>query len=199
MADYKTISSIAQGLYKEKGSKFLAFVCPISSEREAKYLVDKYKTDYPAARHHCYAYRLEPLGEKFRSYDDGEPSGTAGKPILNQLLANEITNTIAIVVRYSGGTKLGVSGLITAYKKATIEAIRESTIIDKYIRNVYNVSFSYAEMPIIMKWIKKHRISIIKQDLNLNCQLEIEVRKIESEAVLNTCPRNIIPKLLYTI
>lgn len=199
MADYKTISDQSEGLFKDKGSKFLAFAHPIFSEQDAKRVVDQCKIDYPTARHHCYAYRLDPFGEKFRSYDDGEPGGTAGKPILNQLLANQLTNIIVVVVRYFGGTKLGVSGLINAYKEATFDAINESNIIDKYISNFYDVLFNYEQMPIVMKWTKQHRVSIIKQDFNLDCKLEIEVRKIESEIIINACPRGVTPKLLYTI
>ena len=199
MADYKTISEISEGWYKDKGSKFTAFAHHIKSEEEAKTVLDKYKTEHPNARHHCYAYRLDPKGEKFRAYDDGEPGGTAGKPILNQLLSNELTNIIVVVVRYSGGVKLGVSGLINAYKQATSEAIKESNIIEKDICNYFEVNFNYDQMPLVMKWTKQQPILIINQDFNLNCKLEIEIKVNNSEAVINACPRLIEPKLLYTI
>ncbi len=199
MADYNTISAISEGWYKDKGSKFTAFAHPIKTEEEAKLVLDKYKTEHPTAKHHCYAYRLGSKGEKFRAYDDGEPGGTAGKPILNQLLSNELTNTIVVVVRYSGGTKLGVSGLINAYKQATLDAVKESKIIEKYICNYFEVNFSYEQMPSVMKWTKQHPISVLSQDFNLNCKLEIEIKAEETDKAIKACPRLIEPKLLYTI
>jgi uncharacterized YigZ family protein len=198
MADYNTISKVTEGWFKDKGSKFTAYAHPIKSEEEAKQVVDKYKTEQPNAKHHCYAYRLDPKGSKFRSYDDGEPGGTAGKPILNQLLSNDLTNIIVIVVRYFGGTKLGVSGLINAYKEATLDAIKASDVIDKYICNYFEVCFNYEEMPSVMKWTKQHPILILNQDFNLNCRLEIEIKESNSDAVINDCPRTVKPKLLYT-
>jgi uncharacterized YigZ family protein len=199
MADYKTIATVSEGWFKDKGSKFTAFAHPVKTEVEVKDVIEKYKTEHPTARHHCYAYRLGPGGEKFRSYDDGEPGGTAGKPILNQLLSNEITNTVVVVVRYFGGTKLGVSGLIKAYKQATSDAINESTVEERFICNYFEVCFNYEQMPSVMKWTKQYPIAIINQDFNLNCRLEIEVKKMDTETVINSCPRTVEPKLLNTI
>lgn len=199
MSDYKTIAQKSEGFFKEKGSKFLAFAHNINSDTEAKKIVHKYKTDYPTARHHCYAYRLGVSGDKFRSYDDGEPGGTAGKPILNQLLSNELTNIIIVIVRYFGGTKLGVSGLIHAYKEASIDAIENSNLLHQFVSNYYSLDFSYEQMPSVMSWVKQHKICVIKQEFNLNCTLEIKIRQFEAEQQLNSCPRNIKTNLLRSI
>lgn len=198
MADYLTILAFSEGIHKVNGSKFFAYAYPITTEEEAKGIVEKYKTEQPNGRHHCFAYRLGPKGEKYRSYDDGEPGGTAGKPILNQLLSNELTNIIVVVVRYSSGTKLGVPGLISAYKEATISAIEQSVICDKVICTYYHILFTYAQMPSVMKWTKQQSINIVEQEFNLDCKLKIEIKKEDTSMVLSKLPRGVKSKHLYT-
>jgi uncharacterized YigZ family protein len=197
--NYKTISVAKEGIYKEKGSKFLAYISPITSVKEALDKVEFYKEDQPSARHHCYAYRIGSEGKNFRSYDDGEPSGTAGKPILNQLLSNEITNIIVVVVRYFGGTKLGTSGLITAYKEATIAAINESEIIESFVSNYYELSFTYDEMPLVMKWSKQQKVHFNSQNFDLRCKVSFSLPISESNQKMDSLPRGVESEFLYQL
>lgn len=199
MADYTTISTFAEGEFKDRGSKFFAYAHPITAEEEAKSIVAKYKEEQPDGRHHCFAYRLGPKGEKYRSYDDGEPGGTAGKPILNQLLSQEVTNLIVVVVRYSSGTKLGVPGLINAYKEATIDALNESDKIEKDICDYYHIHFTYEQMPSVMKWTKQNTLKVLEQNFNLDCLMKIEIKKEDSSTILSNLPRGIKPKHLFTL
>ena len=197
--NYKTISVAKEGIYKEKGSKFLAYISPITSVKEALDKVEFYKEDQPSARHHCYAYRIGSEGGNFRSYDDGEPSGTAGKPILNQLLSNEITNVIVVVVRYFGGTKLGTSGLITAYKEATIAAINESEIIESFVSNYYELSFTYDEMPLVMKWSKQQKVHFSSQNFDLRCKVSFCLPISESNKKMDSLPRGVESEFLHQL
>lgn len=197
-SNYKTISEKKEGIYKEKGSKFLAYISPVTSVKEALDKVEFYKENQPSARHHCYAYRIGSEGKKFRSYDGGEPSGTAGKPILNQLLSNEITNVI-VVVRYFGGTKLGTSGLITAYKKATIAAINESEIIESFVSNYYELSFTYDEIPLVMKWSKQQKVHFDSQDFDLRCKVSFSLPISESNHKMDSLPRGVESEFLYQL
>ena len=148
---YKTIKAPVEGLFKDRGSKFLAYAYPIEHENEVKPLVDNLKKEHFKAVHHCYAYRLGLDRTNFRVNDDGEPSGTAGKPILNTLLSHDITNILVVVVRYFGGTLLGVPGLINAYKSATAEALTVAKVIEKTVNDVYDVSFEFVQMNDVMK------------------------------------------------
>lgn len=173
---FLTIASVAEGLYKEKGSKFIAFAYPVNNEEEVKKLVQHLKKEHHSARHHCYAYRLGNEGEHYRANDDGEPSGTAGKPILGQLISHNLTNILVVVVRYFGGTLLGVSGLINAYKNSAIEAINQAEIIEKIIENFYQLEFGYPLQNSVMKVIKDHNLEIIKTAYDMNCKIEIAVR-----------------------
>ena len=150
---YLTIAEPAEAIYKERSSKFLTYAYPVESEDEIKGLLDALRKEYYDATHHCYAYRLGPQGETFRANDDGEPSGTAGKPILGQLLSANLTNCLVVVVRYFGGTKLGVSGLIQAYKESTAEVIAVSKSIEKTVDRVVKINFSYISMNGVMKVI----------------------------------------------
>lgn len=197
-SNYKTISEKKEGIYKEKGSKFLAYISPVTSVKEALDKVEFYKENQPSARHHCYAYRIGSEGKKLRSYDGGEPSGTAGKPILNQLLSNEITNVI-VVVRYFGGTKLGTSGLITAYKKATIAAINESEIIESFVSNYYELSFTYDEIPLVMKWSKQQKVHFDSQDFDLRCKVSFSLPISESNHKMDSLPRGVESEFLYQL
>lgn len=178
---YNTIKAPSQGTYKEKGSKFLAYAYPICTEDEVKEHVQILKKEYFDARHHCYAYRLGGKGEQFRSNDDGEPSGTAGKPILGQLLSHEITNILVVVIRYFGGTKLGTSGLIHAYKTATADSIANAEIIEKTIDEQLTITFGYAVMNDVMRIIKEEQPDIISQQLDMACQINLAIRKSKVE------------------
>ena len=174
---YKTIKTPSEGLFKDRGSKFLAYAYPIEHENEIKPLVENLKKEHFKAVHHCYAYRLGLDRSNFRVNDDGEPSGTAGKPILNTLLSQEITNVLVVVVRYFGGTLLGVSGLINAYKSATIEAMAVADIIEKTVNDVYNVNFEFVQMNDIMKVVKEFGLKLRNQTYDNQCTMELEFRK----------------------
>lgn len=174
---YKTISKPSQGIFSDKGSKFIAYTFPIKSEEEVKKLVAQIKTEHPKARHYCWALRLSPDRSIFKLNDDGEPSGTAGRPILNTLLSFDITNMLVIVVRYFGGTLLGVPGLINAYKSATIEALNASEITSKTLNDVYKLNFSYNQMNAVMKILKEENLHSNNQSFDNTCSLEIEIRK----------------------
>ena len=174
---YKTISTPTEGIFKDRGSKFLAYAYPIVHENEVKPLVENLKKEHFKAVHHCYAYRLGLDRSNFRVNDDGEPSGTAGKPILNTLLSQEITNVLVVVVRYFGGTLLGVSGLINAYKSATIEAMAVADIIEKTVNDVYNVNFEFVQMNDIMKVVKEFGLKLRNQTYDNQCTMELEFRK----------------------
>ena len=150
---YKTIKSPAQGIYKEKGSKFISFAYPVKTESEVKLLLEENKKEYYDARHHCFAYILGYDKSAWRLNDDGEPSGTAGKPIYGQLQSFDLTNTLLIVVRYFGGIKLGVSGLINAYKSAAKDALQNSSIIENTINELYKLIFPYEMINESMKRI----------------------------------------------
>ncbi|MFA6704639.1 MAG: YigZ family protein, partial [Bacteroidales bacterium] len=151
---YLTIEEKSQGIYKEKGSKFIALAFPVSNEDNVKEIIKSIKKEYFDARHHCYAYIIGHDKSVFRMNDDGEPSSTGGKPIYGQLLSNNLTNILIVVVRYFGGIKLGVSGLINAYKKAALDSINNAKIIQKTLNEVYSISFEYTLMNRVMKVLK---------------------------------------------
>lgn len=180
---YKTIERPSEGIYKEKGSKFLAFAYPIVSEEEVKPLVQELKTTYYDARHHCYAWQLGIDGNLFRANDDGEPSGTAGKPILGQIRSHELTNILIVVVRYFGGIKLGTSGLIHAYKEAAADAILNAKISEKTEDAYYDVQFAYDAMNDVMRVIKEEEPQIINQQFDLNCSMTLAKRCSQSNAM----------------
>lgn len=181
---YKTIIAVSEGFYKEKGSKFIAKVFPVETEEQVKSVRALVKKEFYDARHHCFAYRINPEEEKFRSSDDGEPSGTAGKPILNQILSFELYNVLIIVVRYFGGTKLGVSGLINAYKSAARDAINQSEIKTKFIYRVLSLHFDYALMNNVMRIVKEEQLEVLERIQELSCTFTINVKKNELEKVL---------------
>jgi uncharacterized YigZ family protein len=181
---YKTIENTAEGIFRDKGSKFLAFAYPIRSEIEVKPIIVELRAKHGKANHFCYAYRLTPDRSMFRVNDDGEPSGTAGRPILNCLLSEDITNVLMVVVRYFGGTLLGVTGLINAYKQASLEAIKEAKIISKTVNDVYEVNFDYLQMNDVMKLIKDEDLQILSQQFDIHCAIKFEVRKSHLNQVL---------------
>lgn len=173
---YLTIAAPSEGIYREKGSRFLAFAYPAESWEQARQHIETLKTKYFDARHHCWAYRFTIDGTQFRVNDDGEPSATAGRPILGQLLAREITNTIVIVVRYFGGTKLGTSGLIQAYKTAAAEALNAAQIIEKTQNEILNIEFDYLKTNEIMKLIKFYEPRILEQHFDNVCRIKLSIR-----------------------
>jgi uncharacterized YigZ family protein len=181
---YKTISAPAEGLFKDKGSKFIAFAYPISSETEVKPILMKLRAEHTKANHFCYAYRLTPDRSVFRINDDGEPSGTAGRPILNVLLSAELTNILVVVVRYFGGTLLGVPGLIGAYKGATAEATGLADIIEKTVNDRYEIRFDYLVMNDVMRLVKEEQLQIIEQQFDNECMISFEVRTSQLNKVL---------------
>jgi uncharacterized YigZ family protein len=181
---YLTIAEVGEGVFRDRGSKFLAFVYPIRSDAEIKPIVARLKADHPKANHHCWALRLSPDRSVFRVNDDGEPSGTAGRPILNTLLSHNITNIAVVVVRYFGGTLLGVPGLINAYKVATEEALKSVKIVEKTVNDFYQVSFNYLQMNDVMKLIKNENLNIIEQQFDTDCLVKIEVRKSQVEKIM---------------
>ena len=174
---YRTLAAPAEGLYKEKGSKFLAFAYPVRSQEEIKAHLEQLRKDYFDARHHCYAYILGPRKDAFRANDDGEPSGTGGRPIHGQLLSADLTDTLIVVVRYFGGILLGASGLANAYKAAARDAIDHATIVEKTIDCRYRLSFAYETMNDVMRILKEFDLKPEKQDFNLDCSLEVSVRQ----------------------
>lgn len=198
---YQTIESLSQGIFRDKGSKFIAYAYPIRSEEEVKPIIQQLRAEHAKARHFCYAYRLTPDRSVFRVNDDGEPSGTAGRPILNCLLSADITNILIVVVRYFGGTLLGVPGLINAYKSASLEAIKENKIVNKTVNDIYEVYFDYLQMNDVMKLVKDENLQVVSQDLNTVCTLKFEVRKAQLNQVLVKFDKieNVKLKYLHTI
>ena len=174
---YKTIRKASEGTFRDKGSKFIAYLYPVRSENEVKDIISNLKALHPKARHHCWALRLSPDRTVFRLNDDGEPSGTAGRPILNTLLSYELSNVLAVVVRYFGGTLLGVPGLINAYKTATIEAVKQAEIIEQTVNLMYRIRFGHPLMNNVMKVIKEEELTISNQNFDLNCSFDVEIRQ----------------------
>lgn len=176
---YKTITekAIGEGFYSESRSKFLAFAHHVNSVEQALEIVKEYRKKYYNARHCCYAYRIGFMGEEFRMNDDGEPSSTAGKPILGQIDSNGLTNTLIIVVRYFGGVKLGTSGLIVAYREASSDAIAHCDIEERFIEEQIKFTFSYPMMNAVMKIVKDMNPRIINQVFDNTCDLTLSIRK----------------------
>ena len=182
---FKTISKPSEGIFKDKGSRFIAYLYPIQSELDIKDIIAELKSIHPKASHHCWALRLSQDRSIFRLNDDGEPSGTAGRPILNTLLSFDLTNVIAVVVRYFGGTLLGIPGLINAYKTATNEAIQASEIIEKTVDLVFKIEFSHSVMNEVMKVVKDENIKIFNQIFDLNCTFNLEIRQSQVNKVID--------------
>lgn len=164
MGTYKTISKESKGLYKEKGSKFIGYVARVENEEEAKLFLQRIKKEHPTARHHCYAYRFGATGELYRANDDGEPGSTAGKPILGQLLSFDVSDAMLIVVRYFGGTKLGASGLITAYKSAATDALNNAGIIEITEQIKFRLEFNYALTGEVMRFLSNIGAQIVDEE-----------------------------------
>lgn len=180
---YLTIAGTAEALYKEKGSKFLAFAYHVESEEQIKELIDGLRKKYYDATHHCYAWRLGAAGESFRANDDGEPSGTAGKPILGQMLSRNVTNALIAVVRYFGGTKLGVSGLVTAYKEAAAAVLAEAVIEERTVNARIEIEFGYLVMNDVMKVIKDLQPEVSAQSFDNSCTMTLSIRQSGEKAL----------------
>ena len=180
---YYSISQPCEGLYKDKGSKFIAYAFPVSSDDEVKTHLAALRKEHHSARHHCYAYRLGADKLIYRANDDGEPSSTAGKPILGQIQSKDLTDILIVVVRYFGGTLLGVSGLINAYKLAAADALNNALIVEKIVKEKYEIKFDYLQMNDVMKIIKDENLEIQSQNFELTCSLIFAVRKNNADKV----------------
>jgi uncharacterized YigZ family protein len=172
---YHTIEASAEGLYKERGSKFISFVYPVSSESEIKEKIEWLKNEYFDARHHCYAWMLGPERVKFRSFDDGEPNHSAGDPLLGKIKPAGLTNILIVVVRYFGGIKLGVGGLISAYKAAAEDALRKAVVVEKFVEEVLKVTFDYETTPDIMRALKDLSVKIVDQNFSDRTNMTLTV------------------------
>jgi len=181
---YKTITADYSGEFRDRGSKFLAYAYPVSSEEEWQSKLEALKSQHAKANHHCYAFRLGLDQNKFRANDDGEPSGTAGRPILGQIDSLGLTNIIVIVVRYFGGTKLGTSGLKNAYKESSIDALKDAVIVDKIVADIYQLTFDYALMSEVMNAVKKLNLEITQQEFTDIGNVSIAIRQTEVEATM---------------
>ncbi|MBK8089159.1 MAG: YigZ family protein [Chitinophagaceae bacterium] len=181
---YNTITQPVVAEFKDRGSQFLAYAYPLSSVEEFKLKLKALKEEHHKAVHHCFAYRLGVDGNTFRVSDDGEPSGSAGRPILGQIDSKELTNVLIIVVRYFGGTLLGVPGLINAYKTATALALQTTPIVQKQIEVNYFLHFDYTRMNDVMMVVKQYNCTVIKQEMNLFCDVEIGIPKNRLDEVL---------------
>ena len=181
---YKTIVRAQETTYRQLSSKFLTYAYPVETEAEIKEHLDALRKRWFDATHHCYAWRLGPHGEQFRANDDGEPSSTAGKPILGQLLSNDITNCLVVVVRYFGGTKLGVPGLIAAYKESTAQVLAECEIVERTVDVELRVEFSYIVMNDIMRIVKDMQPKVLGQEFDNVCTMHLSIRESESEQLI---------------
>lgn len=182
---YNTITTASEGLFTDRGSKFIAYAFPIKSEEEIKEYLEEIKKEHWKARHHCYAWRLGTDGNMYRANDDGEPSGTAGKPILGQLDSFEITDTLVVVVRYFGGTKLGVGGLINAYKSAAIDALTKVEIIEKTIDNYYEIIYDYSVTSQIMNFVNHYELKIVSQSFGEKAIMNFSIPISKTDVILD--------------
>jgi uncharacterized YigZ family protein len=181
---YKTIKKASpEVLFKDRGSKFFGFAFPVTSEEQIKEYIDYLRKEHYNARHWCYAWQLGKGYEHYRANDDGEPSNSAGMPIYGQLQSFNVTNVLVVVVRYFGGTKLGVGGLIQAYKSAAQMALEASTIVKRTIDQHFMLQFEYPEMNTVMRILKDEKLSIVEQKMELNCQIEISVRTKDAKRI----------------
>lgn len=178
---FLTVDDVSTGEYKEKASKFLAYCYPLEREDQLHPILTSLKSEHPKANHHCYAYKIGRDNNRFRTYDDGEPSGTAGKPIFGQILSHNLTNILIVVVRYFGGTKLGVSGLIHAYKQAAIEGLKTASVVEKFVCINFRLEFTYEHMGLILAALKDLNIEIVEKTFDHQCIVIIEMRKSEAE------------------
>jgi len=186
---YLTIKSFSQGLYKEKGSRFIALAYPVNTQEEIKSILENIKKEHHSARHHCFAWMLGQSRQMYRVNDDGEPSGCAGKSILGQINSFQVTNVLIVVVRYFGGKLLGVSGLINAYRSAAESALKNNEITELYIQDFYEVIFPYGALNDVMKIIKDDEAGQSQQKFELECRMIINFRTSARERILNALSR----------
>lgn len=180
---FKTIEAQVEGIYKEKGSRFIALAYPVTREEEIRAIIAGLKEKYYDARHHCYAWRLGAAKTHFRANDDGEPSSTAGKPILGQIQSNDLTNILIVVIRYFGGIKLGVSGLINAYREAAADALRNAVIIEKTVDEQLRIHFSYMVMNDVMKIVKEEEPEVLERNFEMECDMLLSIRQKDMPAL----------------
>lgn len=180
---YKMLSQPSTGEFKDKGSKFFAYAFPVYTEEDIKLHLQDLRKKHYDARHHAYAYILGTDKAGWRANDDGEPSGSSGKPIHGQLLSYDLTNTLIVVVRYFGGTKLGIPGLINAYRSAAKDAIEQAVIIEKLIEDIYELTFTYPDMNDVMRILKEENINPLSTDFQIDCKLHFKIRKQDSARV----------------
>lgn len=178
---FLTLSKVSESLYKEKGSKFLGFAYPVKSLDEIKTILDELRKKYYDARHHCYAYMLGQEADQYRANDDGEPNHSAGDPILGQIRSYNVTNTLVVVVRYFGGTKLGVSGLINAYKIAAAEALEANEIIEEVVKEKVSIRYSYESTNEVLRLVKEFELDILEQEFTADCRMQLAVRQSKHE------------------
>lgn len=183
---FRTIQSSGEGLYKEKGSKFLAFACPVVNEESIKDHLATLQKQYHDARHYCYAWRLNPDKTHYRVNDDGEPPGSAGKPIYGQIVSRDLTNLLVVVVRYFGGTKLGVGGLIQAYRSAASDALDHCSIIESKVYERIKLEFAYEQMNPVMKVVKDFELDFEDQEFDLSCSLVLKCWKRQTQRLLDS-------------
>lgn len=175
--EYQIITGEGEGLFKDRGSKFFGFAFPVNDEDEVRYWLEEVKSKHPKARHYCYAFRIGYSGELYRANDDGEPAGSAGKPILNTLLSEEVTNSLVVVVRYFGGTLLGVPGLINAYREAAKEAVNNTEKKICTINDKIKIEYDFDQTNVVMQAIKKYNLRVIEQTFNQRSGIVVEIRK----------------------
>lgn len=183
---YKTISKGGESIFKDRGSKFLGFAFHVENEEEIKSIQEKLRKNFHDARHHCYAWKLGFEGELFRANDDGEPSSSAGKPILQQITARELTNVLVVVIRYFGGVLLGVGGLINAYKLAASDAIDNSEIVEKYIEQRVSIDFDYPQTNEVMKILSDNEAKMIEQKFTEKCHFLVSVKRSKTMHLIDT-------------
>lgn len=180
---YLTIAKPSEGIFRNRGSKFIGFAFPVTSEAEIKEHLGRLRKDHFGANHHCYAYRLGADKSAYRANDDGEPANSAGKPILGQIQSRDLTNILIVVARYFGGTLLGVSGLINAYRTAAAEALANAEIVEKQVYDVYEIKFEYPVMNDVMRVVKDEELGVLAQDFALSCALTFTSRQSQSDRV----------------
>ncbi|MFA5816881.1 MAG: YigZ family protein [Bacteroidales bacterium] len=186
---FKTILEPSEGIFKDKGSRFIAKAYPVESVEEVKEILASLRKEHHDARHHCYAWRLGPGDASYRVNDDGEPANSAGKPILGQIQSHDLTNILIVVIRYFGGILLGVGGLINAYRSAAKESLEHAVIIDKTFNCQISIIFQYAAMNDVMRLIKDFKADIIKQEFGIDCKMQVQIRTGASDGLISQLRR----------
>ena len=194
---YHTINDKGEGLYKEKGSKFIALAYPVKTEDEIKVILANLRKEYHDARHYCYAYRLGADKKKFRANDDGEPANSAGQPILGQIKSNNLTNVLVVVIRYFGGKLLGIGGLINAYRTAAADALSDTKIITRTVNDLYELTFAYTIINDVMRLIEEENLTIVEQTFEADCTIRISVKLSKSEVIKKRIDKSQEVKIKY--